>query len=101
MRHEPLNGKRYKSAIILLGAMFFAALFVAGTSVFLRFDQTDKLRSEQKSVWFAVICSIEQAVQHNPKQHNKQQFYHFYDNLLVNKVHTKACGFASVKKGRR
>ena len=76
------------------GAIFVTLSLMLAWSLYDRFEQTNEARRENKAVWHAVICNIEQSVIANGKTplSDKVVFIRFYDGLLVNDVHTRGCG---------
>ena len=57
--------KRWRIAIDFLALISAAALILSGWALYDRFSGTNHARAENKRVWHAVICSIEQAVYKN------------------------------------
>lgn len=82
------------AAAISLSLILLASVGAAG-GLYGRFSQTNEARKDNRAVWHAVICSIEQQVIHDPTIpfQKKRDFVSFYDGLLVNQVHARACGY--------
>ncbi len=69
------------------------ALIISGVSLMMRFHQTNTLRADQTHAWVAVICDIEhQVVSSKLPLTQKLKDVKFYDGLLINDIHTAACG---------
>jgi hypothetical protein len=94
--------KRWRIAIDFLALISATALILSGWALYDRFSGTNRARADNKRVWHAVVCSIEQAVYKNKTLTitKKRDAIAFYDGLLINQVHTSGCGYAILKPRR-
>lgn len=89
--------KRWRLAIDFLALLAAVAIILSGWALYDRFSTSNHARSENRAVWHAVICGIEQAVVKDDKTHKRtadhtRTVLAFYDRLLVEDVHAAPCG---------
>lgn len=87
--------RRVRIAVDVLAAISAIALIISGAALIDRFGQTNQARKDNQHTWHAVICTIESSViaDKTVPYDKKVRFVKFYDDLLVNSVGTKPCGF--------
>jgi DNA-binding transcriptional regulator of glucitol operon len=91
---EERHDTRFRVWIGALAIITMLAMLLAGWAFLTRFDQTNKLRSDQDHAWHGVICTIERASIKNPNTtvQEKLQDLKFFDGLLTTDVRTTPCG---------
>lgn len=89
----PGHDQKFFRRMQLLGVITAVAFALAGLSLVQSGRERQSRISDNKKVWHAVICSIEQQVIRSGISRDRAtKAIAFYDSLLINDVHTSPCG---------
>ncbi len=96
---ETFSPRAQRLLKVLIAVSLICSL-ISAWAIFARFTDTNHRRAENKAVWHAVICTIEQSVNNNSNLTHTQKLlsFRFYDGLLIDQVHTNGCGYIAARR---